>query len=362
MKNFTKLLGVIVFLMLLCTACFDKNGAQSNTAANNPIKTAAGQEPSISEYYGTWEGGDDEAFIVMIDKDYFHLANNEIGNGFHIANPTWASAQNPLYDFDYYPENTRNFRTGLMISGELTYIDYDYVSAFFIGINRNGQMVVMWGHYSEYLDEIVYDYGVFKKTSNKIAKIPAPFPYHENYNTPYGIDFDLVGGRWVANNGNRIELFADGSGVTNLNLWELPFGYENNNKNIIWEAENNRLYIAVVLVRENHITFHYNESIGDYDYLTARYVNERYRRESKTTGIYGLWMPMNSGGGGIQINEDGTGEDQITRYGNFTWTEENGVMTQTFVATRRLDYIVNGSTLTLYGNTSSVVFTRIGGN
>ena len=170
------------------------------------------------------------------------------------------------------------------------------------------------------------------------------------------IDQDLVGGRWVSDRGNRIELFSDGTGTTDLDLWTWHFGF--GNKDIIWQAQDGQLVIGAVYVMEDDYTL--NDNL-----LTLSMYGQTFRRTylyDDGSWIVGRWMPTVGGGGGFQIFPDGTGFSLVWGLRDFTWWADNDRLTRTFTHAYAFDYVVQGSQLTVFGLDGTTVFTRVGGN
>ena len=171
----------------------------------------------------------------------------------------------------------------------------------------------------------------------------------------HNIDQALVGGRWISDSGNRIELFADGTGTTDLDLWSWHFGF--GAKDITWEAQDGRLRISATYIMDEGYTL--NENV-----LTLSMYGQTFRRTylyDDGDWIVGRWMPATGGGGGFQIFPDGTGFSLVWGLRYFTWTASDNRITRTFVHTFGFDYVVQGSQLTVFGLDGSTVFTRVGG-
>ena len=179
------------------------------------------------------------------------------------------------------------------------------------------------------------------------------------------IDHVLVGGRWVANNGDSFEFFSNGTGKTNygygrtnLGLWNLSI-YNPSREGIYWMAENGRLTLTAQAVVVDQYTLG-NDTIR----LPSYSYSGSFQRRGEGTGLIGVWMPVVGGGNGFQLNADGTGLSQVRGMtgGNFTWTENDGVLTRTFRSSYSFDYTVQGDRLTIFMRNSSTGFTRVGGN
>ncbi|QDR79606.1 hypothetical protein [Sporomusa termitida] len=163
-----------------------------------------------------------------------------------------------------------------------------------------------------------------------------------------------LAGRWVADDGARLDFSGNGIGITNLNLWSYEFGL--GDKNITWRTENGRLIIAA----KRTVKSKYSLGKQGYgDILTMEHYGN-FKRTEGTDGLYGTWMPIDSGGGGIQFFEDKTGNDQINRLGKFTWSTENGYLTRTYSQERVFDYTMENSKLIIFGNNGNIVFTKVG--
>jgi hypothetical protein len=177
------------------------------------------------------------------------------------------------------------------------------------------------------------------------------------------IDPELAGGRWVADNGNRIELYDSGIGTTNLSLWDYTPGSTiwtmGSNREIEWQAENGLLVLAYRTVTQ--VEYRLSNGVLSFTGATVSYS----RGDGNTTSdLTGRWMPTTGGGGGIIFNSDGTGYDNSSLLydsGDFTWYIENNTLVREYVFAYQWDYTVTGNYLTLFGTESSTTYTRVGG-
>jgi hypothetical protein len=179
---------------------------------------------------------------------------------------------------------------------------------------------------------------------------------------PINMDPNLIGGRWVSANGDRLEFFADGNVTTSLDLWSFEYGVlfmGNDDRILSWEASNGELILWA------YTTSQFEYTMTDDGFMEVDFGNYSvtYRNQNRigSNELYGEWMPWDgSGGNGFALYEDGTAIRPF-RDGICTWSNETeGIIDFFYKDGRSFDYLLQGDQLILYGQSSSTIYTRIG--
>lgn len=169
-----------------------------------------------------------------------------------------------------------------------------------------------------------------------------------------------LAGRWVANNGARFEFSSNGIASTTLNIWEYPWNQKNDNMN--WSANNGKLSLTVSTQMNTSYSITQDNTYGEV--LTIEGKQNFKRKPGYGTtgdGLYGVWMPINSGGSGIQFRNNNTGTNQFSGMGEFTWADiGSGKLRIEYVRMQYFDYTIENGRLILFTNNGNIVFTKVG--
>ena len=167
-------------------------------------------------------------------------------------------------------------------------------------------------------------------------------------------------GRWVANDGTRLEFASNGIASTNLNIWEYPWNQKRDNMN--WSANNGRLSLTVSTQMNTSYSITQDNAYGEVLTIDGKHSFKRKQGYGTTgDGLYGVWMPTDSGGNGIQFRKDNTGTNQFSHMGEFTWADiGGGNLRIEYIKTQYFDYAIENGRLIIFTNNGNIVFTKVG--